>query len=121
MKRIEKNFEWDNFNVQDLETKHRITEKANIDGQGNIPKTDSSSYSETENEIVLACNTYLERNTDAAGVKSISLKINNIIKLRIAEICLILHNFYYYFSFFPHSSYVGYKLDHLYLTKPYLS
>ena len=43
MNRIEKNFEWDNFNVQDLETKHRITEKGNIDGQGNIPKTDSSS------------------------------------------------------------------------------
>ena len=78
MKRIEKNFEWDNFNVQDLETKHRITEKANIDGQGNIPKTDSSSYSETENEIVLACNTYLERNTEKLRkfLKNIEEKID---------------------------------------------
>ena len=64
MERVEKNFQWEDFKVNELETSKRITEKANTDGQGNIPSTQSLSYGEAENEIVLACNTYLEKNTE---------------------------------------------------------
>jgi hypothetical protein len=57
---------WENFNVKKIETKHKIIERAKIDGSNNMPPTNSTQHSECELEIKLEYEQYLERITKTA-------------------------------------------------------
>jgi len=53
--------EWDNFNRVKIENKHKIIERAKIDGSNNIPKSENSSYTECENEIKTELDEYVSK------------------------------------------------------------
>ena len=63
MKKIDQNFVWESYKVDELEKKHQITERAKRDGSGNQPVSDDKGYSVVENEISLECSNYLEDHT----------------------------------------------------------
>lgn len=63
MNRITDKFKWDDFNVEKIEKKHEIREKAKRDGMGDEPPTNSESLSVTEAEITQECTSYLENHT----------------------------------------------------------
>ena len=65
MKKITDKFNWDDFNVEEIEKKHEIREKAKRDGMGDEPPTNSEGLSVTENEITQECTTYIENHTTA--------------------------------------------------------
>ena len=67
MKKVDKGFVWEEFNVKQIETKHNLTAQAKIDGTTENPKTNSDSYSVLENELSGECSTYLEKNTNKLG------------------------------------------------------
>ena len=64
MKRIDKGFVWEDFNVKQIETKHNLTAQAKIDGTTDNPKTNSENYSVIENEILGESSTYLEKHSN---------------------------------------------------------
>ena len=63
MNKITEKFKWDDFNVESIEKKHEIREKAKRDGMGDEPPTNSESLSVTEGEITQECTSYLENHT----------------------------------------------------------
>ena len=67
MKRIDKGFVWEDFNVKQIETKHNLTAQAKIDGTTDNPKTNSENYSVIENEILGESSTYLEKHSNKLG------------------------------------------------------
>ncbi len=65
MNKMNDKFKWSHFNVENIEKKHEIREKAKRDAMGDEPTTNSVGLSVTENEITQECSTYLENNTTA--------------------------------------------------------
>ena len=65
MKKITDKFNWDDFNVEEIEKKHEIREKAKTDGMGDEPPTNSEGLSVTEGEITQECTTYIENHITA--------------------------------------------------------
>lgn len=65
MKKINNQFNWDDFNVESIEKKHEIRDKAKRDGMGDEPTTNTEGLSVTEGEIIQECTNYLEDHTTA--------------------------------------------------------
>ena len=61
MQKITDVFNWEEFNIAALEKKHDITAKAKRDGGGNVPPTNSETFTVAENEIKQECDTFIER------------------------------------------------------------
>jgi len=68
MERITDHFTWQVYEVGELEKKHKVTERAKIDGSGEQPPTNDPGYTVLENEISLECGNYLEEHTEKLRV-----------------------------------------------------
>ena len=82
MNKITEKFKWDDFNVESIEKKHEIREKAKRDGMGDEPPTNSESLSVTEGEITQECTSYLENHTTRLRdylKKTEEIKINYLV------------------------------------------
>ena len=68
MEKITDHFTWQVYKVEELEKKHKVTERAKIDGSGEQPPTNDPGYTVLENEIALECGNYLEVHTEKLRV-----------------------------------------------------